>query len=198
MIRRNLRIEKRDLRVEMLAKAGRVGDRERALAGELICRLFHTVSHWSEVDSILFYHPLPGEPDIRPLIERALGAGKTVALPRFDAESKTYRPAVVGSLEKDLGEGKFGVMEPLASCVEIGMDLIDQVLVPGVAFDAAGRRLGRGVGYYDRILEGVVGDRVGIAFDWQMTERAPEEAHDVRMDRIVTPSRYLLCEGGGK
>jgi len=198
MIRRDLRIEKRDLRGEMRAKARRVGDKERALAGELICRLFHTVSHWSEVDTVLFYHPLPGEPDIRPLIERALGAGKTVALPRFDEESKTYRPVVVESLDEDLGDGKFGVKEPLASCVEIAMGSVDQILVPGVAFDEAGRRLGRGVGYYDRILEGVAGDRVGIAFDWQMAERVPEETHDVRMDRIVTPSRYLLCKGSGK
>jgi 5-formyltetrahydrofolate cyclo-ligase len=170
MIGRDVRTEKRDLRAEMRGKALRVSDEERARAGELICRLFHTVSHWGEVDSVMFYHPLPGEPDIRPLIERALGAGKTVTLPRFDAGSQTYRPVVVRSLERDLRE----------------------------AFDDAGRRLGRGVGYYDRILEGVVGDRVGIAFDWQMTERVPEESHDVRMDRIVTPSRYLLCKEGGK
>ncbi len=198
MIGRDVRTEKRDLRAEMRGKALRVSDEERARAGELICRLFHTVSHWGEVDSVMFYHPLPGEPDIRPLIERALGAGKTVTLPRFDAGSQTYRPVVVRSLERDLREGKFGVMEPVESCVEIGMGAIDQILVPGVAFDDAGRRLGRGVGYYDRILEGVVGDRVGIAFDWQMTERVPEESHDVRMDRIVTPSRYLLCKEGGK
>ncbi len=179
----------------MEGQSRRIGDGERALAGELICRLFQTVSRWEAVDSILFYHPLQGEPDIRPLMARALEEGKAVLLPRFDPQTRSYHAARIGSPGRDLRAGKFGVMEPTDACATAPLEGIDQALVPGVAFDAAGRRLGRGAGYYDRILERTKGDRVGIAFDWQMVAKVPEETHDVRMTGIITPSRRLICDG---
>ena len=69
----------------------------------------------------------------------------------------------------------------------------DLVFVPGIAFDLVGRRLGRGKGFYDRLLAGVRGHKCGVAFDTQLVAEMPEEPHDMRVDSIITPSRWRLC-----
>ena len=71
--------------------------------------------------------------------------------------------------------------------------LLDVVLVPGVAFDLGGRRLGRGAGYYDRLLTGVRGTTCGVAFDEQISGELPVEPHDVHVNCILTPTRWLSC-----
>ncbi len=197
MMLRDVRNRKSELRRMLRERDRRVGSEERAVAGELICRLFATVSGWESRRTILFFAPLSTEPDIRPLIIRALAEGKTVLLPRFDPEAETYRPARIGAWPDDLVKGRFGVMEPGEDCGFVGFDTIELTLVPGVAFDGRGRRLGHGAGYYDRILAEASGERAGIAFDWQMVEEAPSEAHDAAMDWIVTQSGYVVCGGAG-
>ena len=73
------------------------------------------------------------------------------------------------------------------------LDRFDLILVPGLAFDKSGARLGRGRGFYDRFLAGITGFRVGVCFDWQLVESVPVEAHDIRMDAVVTPSQIIVC-----
>jgi len=75
-----------------------------------------------------------------------------------------------------------GIREPATGCIEIPPDDLDLVLVPGVAFDLHGNRLGRGKGFYDRLLQNFRGTKCGIAFDEQIVEKIPAEKTDVRMD----------------
>ncbi|HTG44362.1 MAG TPA: 5-formyltetrahydrofolate cyclo-ligase, partial [Verrucomicrobiae bacterium] len=80
--------------------------------------------------------------------------------------------------------------------LEAPLNRLDFVLVPGVAFDSTGRRLGRGRGFYDQLLAGVTGIKCGVALDEQIVEKLPTEAHDIAMDYILTPTRWLVTQRG--
>jgi 5-formyltetrahydrofolate cyclo-ligase len=141
--------------------------------------------------TILFFAPLPDEPDIWPVVELSLALGANCALPFFDAEKKSYGAKLLKNLATDIVTGKFGVREPAATCVEIALEKFDLILVPGMAFDLNGNRLGRGKGFYDRILSAASGIKCGICHDFQLLEKIPTEPHDARVDFIFTPSRCV-------
>ncbi|HUA37332.1 MAG TPA: 5-formyltetrahydrofolate cyclo-ligase [Candidatus Sulfopaludibacter sp.] len=145
--------------------------------------------------TILFFAPLPEEPDVWPLLEKMLPTKKICALPAFNSTARTYLARQVRNLTSDLSAGKFGIREPSATCGEIRPDQFDLVLVPAVAFDWHGHRLGRGGGFYDRLLAKAHGIKCGVAFDAQMVKAIPAETHDVRMDFIATPSRLVKVAG---
>jgi len=139
--------------------------------------------------TILFFAPLPAELDVWPLLEETVQAGKTVALPWFDPATQTYRARRVENLTGEIVTGKFGVREPASSCAEIPLDRFDLVLVPGVAFDMGGNRLGRGNGFYDRLLAKISGIKCGVGYDFQLLGKIPVEPHDAKVSFILTPTR---------
>jgi len=145
--------------------------------------------------TILFFAPLPGELDLWPLLEEAAREGKKVALPWFDPVAQTYRARRVENLTREIVTGKFGVREPAASCVEIPLDRFDLALVPGVAFDLSGNRLGRGQGHYDRLLAKISGVKCGVSYDFQLVGEIPNEPHDARVDFVLTPVRCVKVAG---
>ena len=139
--------------------------------------------------TILFFAPLPDELDVWPMMEMSLALGTNCALPFFDAEKNSYGAKLLKNLATDIVIGKFGVREPAASCAEIPLDRFDLILVPGMAFDLQGHRLGRGRGFYDRILAEASGIKCGVGYDFQLLETIPAEAHDAKVDFVFTPSR---------
>ena len=141
--------------------------------------------------AILFFAPLPDELDVWPLLEKLLPAKKICALPAFDSAAQIYSSRRVTNLETDIFTGKFGISEPLATCGEIPLNQFDLVLVPGLAFDKSGNRLGRGRGFYDRILAAASGVKCGVAYDFQLLEKIPAEPHDARVNFIFTPTRCV-------
>lgn len=143
---------------------------------------------------ILFFAPLPDELDLWPVVEETLAAGKVVALPGFDADQQFYKPRRVSNLHVELVSGRFGIREPAARCVEIPLADLELVLVPGVAFDWRGHRLGRGQGFYDRLLANFSGKKIGIAFEEQLVDAIPAEPQDVRMNFILTPAKRVKCD----
>jgi 5-formyltetrahydrofolate cyclo-ligase len=146
---------------------------------------------WKNAASVLFFAPLPDEPDVWPLLEDALAGGKIAALPRFDSTGNCYIACRVQNLRSDIVTGQFGIREPRANCVEIPLNRLDLVLVPGVGFDLQGRRLGRGRGFYDRLLADVDGIKCGIAVDEQVVKEIPAGPQDVRLNFILTPTRCV-------
>ena len=96
----------------------------------------------------------------------------------------------------DLVSGQFGILEPPESAVCAESCEVDLVVTPGMAFDAAGFRLGRGRGFYDRWLEGLTAFRCGIGFDHQLVSDVPHESHDARMGVVVTPSGVFRSDEG--
>ncbi len=141
--------------------------------------------------TILFFAPLPDELDVWPVLELSLALGTTCALPFFDAEKDTYGAKEIQKLATDIVIGKFGVREPASICAEISLDKFDLVLVPGMAFDLHGNRLGRGRGFYDRLLQMVSGVKCGVCYDLQLRESIPTELHDARVDFVLTPGKCV-------
>jgi 5-formyltetrahydrofolate cyclo-ligase len=141
--------------------------------------------------TILFFAPLPDEPDVWPLLEKLLPTPKICALPAFDSTTQTYSARRVQNLTTDLSVGNFGIREPATGCPEVALGDLDLILVPGVAFDLGGHRLGRGKGFYDRLLANARGVKCGVAFDQQVLQAVAAEEHDIRMNFILTPTRCL-------
>lgn len=153
--------------------------------------LLRRQKEWQRAQAILFYAARTGELDMAPLLEEALQAGKAVALPRFVSETGTYQAYEISDYKADCAPGKFGIPEPGAPCRPISIKRLDLALAPGLGFDVSGCRLGRGQGYYDRLLAGIAGAKCGVAFDQQVVGYLPAQRHDVSMNFILTPTRWL-------
>lgn len=181
------------LRREILAVVQGLPPTVRLSASRQVCARLRRQPAWLAAKSVMFFAPLPDELDIWPLVEAALAARKTVALPRYARSSRNYAAAIVRDPSADLITGHYGIREPHAGCAEICVNLLDLVLVPGVAFDSQGRRLGRGKGFYDQLLADVRGVKCGVAFDEQLVDEVPVGPQDVPLNCILTPTRWLTC-----
>jgi len=182
---------KASLRQQVRARLNALTSQQREVASRAICSKLRQQGIWKSAASVLFFAPLPTEPDIWPVLKEALLSDKTVGLPRFSAEAQSYDAFVVRNLEADLQSGQFGIREPGVSCPEIALNRLDLVLVPGVTFDARGRRLGRGKGFYDRLLSAVSGTKCGVAFDEQIVDAVPVGPLDIPVNCILTPTRWI-------
>lgn len=143
--------------------------------------------------TVLLTLPFGSEWDTRPLVLAALERGKTVALPRVAAATRALDLCSVTNPDHDVLPGYRGIPEPQAHCARIDPQAIDWVLVPGIAFDEQGHRLGYGGGYYDRLLPMLRADssRVAGAFELQVVARVPAAAHDLRVHALATERRSL-------
>ena len=182
---------KRALRNRVCAALKQMEPRERAAASARARALLTGQDVWKTAQWVLFFAPLPEEVDVWPFLAAALAAGKRVALPRFVAETGTYEACPIQNPESDLQAGHFGIREPGRHCARLASGRLDLILVPGVAFDLRGGRLGRGKGYYDQLLSGLRGTTCGVAFDQQIVDEIPVAPHDVRLDCILTPTRWV-------
>jgi 5-formyltetrahydrofolate cyclo-ligase len=133
------------------------------------------------------YMPLSDEVDITPIFQNP---EQSFFIPAFDEMSGSYRMA---RLTPKLKKGRFGIPEP-ENPVFAAKDEIDLIVVPGLAFDPSGNRIGRGGGFYDRLLPQYSASRAGICFDFQCLKSLPAEEHDARMDWIVTNRQILKTE----
>ena len=136
----------------------------------------------NNVQTIVAYYPLSDEVDIRPLLDEWIAEGKTVYLPKVTGDNTMELRRYSG--RDDLQEGAFHILEPVGVTEE--PSLCYTILVPGVAFDAAGYRLGRGKGYYDRFLDAHPEiHKIGVCFDFQKVSAVPVDAHDIAMDAVI-------------
>ncbi len=165
----------------------RIRPEERCEASAAVLERIQNHVAWQTADTVLLYAPLPDELDLMKLA----AAGKRVCFPRYQA-TRDYTAAYVETPDC-LVPGKFGILEPAPDAPEVSPKEIDAVIVPGVAFDAKGHRLGRGRGFYDRWLQQLGGILVGVGFDHQLIDRVPHVAHDIPMHFVATPSRWICA-----
>jgi 5-formyltetrahydrofolate cyclo-ligase len=175
--------DKEQLRRRMREEAKRHSPEERAAVSRQICERIRASDLWRDAKRVLLFVPTPDEPDISPLMKD----GKQVSLPAFDEKLGRYEARAIRS-ERDLVPGRFGIPEPAATCALTNLSALDLVLAPGVAFALDGSRLGRGKGFYDRLLAQVQAIKIGVCFDWQVLAALPCDTHDVAMNHIVTPT----------
>ncbi len=132
---------------------------------------------------VLLYSALPDEVPTLPLLNRLSTEGKTVLLPRVVSDTDMELRRYTGP--NDLEQGAFGIMEPTGELFT-DYDDIDVAVVPGMAFDREGHRLGRGKGYYDRFLARLPHTyKIGVCFPFQLVDLVPADAHDILMDEVI-------------
>ncbi len=139
--------------------------------------------------------PFRSEWDSRPLLDAVLARGDVAVLPRVEAPARMLALHRVRDPDTDIAPGYRGIPEPREHLPRVDLRNVDWVLVPGVAFDVRGHRLGYGGGYYDRLLALMAPSvpRVAGAFDLQVQEDVPAAPHDLTVDVVVTPTRTLAA-----
>jgi 5,10-methenyltetrahydrofolate synthetase len=175
---------KRELRQQIRTQKRRLSAAELAVMSEDICSKVLALVSWQEAGTLLLYYPLPDEVDVRLLIKDAFESGKKVLLPVVKGDELELH---LYEGEASLKEGAFGIMEPTGPLfAPIHYDEIELAIIPGMAFDSAGHRLGRGKGYYDRLLPNLRDAKlIGVCFPFQFLEEVPAEAHDISVCKVI-------------
>lgn len=155
--------------------------KELSLAGN---QRIITSQRYREASTIMLYTSLPDEVDTSLLLSHSLAEGKMVLLPKVTGE--TTMELRVYKKEQDLVEGAFHIMEPTGRSFT-DYASIDLAVIPGMAFDTLGNRLGRGKGYYDRFLSLLPPYiyKIGVCFGFQMFDSIPSDTTDIRMNEVI-------------
>ena len=139
-----------------------------------------------EADTILMYHSLPDEVNTHSALDQLLAMGKKVLLPKVISDTEMTIHEYTGQDSLKPSE-PYGILEPTTPELSIFNSQLSIVVVPGMAFDKQGHRLGRGKGYYDRFLSRVPNIyKLGVCFPFQMLETVPTESTDIVMDEVIT------------
>lgn len=202
--------EKAAIRQQVLARRAALDAGAAARLSALAQGHLLAAPEWAAARTVLLYWPVRGEVDTAALVAAALAAGKRVALPRvvrwrvpaapppgvWGAAGRGLALHLYGGDPVELAPGAFGILEPQPGSPPVAPGELDLVVVPGVAFDPWGGRLGYGGGYYDRFLPHVPPGvpRIGLAFSFQLwPEPLPLAPDDVRVDAVATDQGLVRC-----
>jgi 5-formyltetrahydrofolate cyclo-ligase len=135
-----------------------------------------------QMQTVAVYSALPGEVELRTLME---GEERTWVFPKVKGEELVFHQ--VKDMRKDLVVGAYGILEPKKKLPVVEASEIDLYLCPGLGFDHTGARIGRGRGFYDRILAKARPDaiKLGVCFGFQLVDKVDMEPHDIRMNRVI-------------
>jgi 5-formyltetrahydrofolate cyclo-ligase len=156
-------------------------------------RLFE-FANFLESKIVMLYVSAENEVATQNIIRRSYEFNKIVALPAFNAAKSTIQLMKVDNPDKDLIVGPRGILEPNpAKCKPVPLDCIDIAIVPGIAMDEKGGRMGPGDGIYDRIIPDLplTTRKVGLVFEGQLIPQVPMESHDKHVDIIITEKRVI-------
>ncbi len=168
------------------------GDRRRA--DESIAKRLLGMPGVTGARVVCSYVSLPDEVDTKKIITVLLTQKKTVVVPKIVREGAMGLYSI-GSLD-DLTPGVFDILEPKETCTEILPADVDLFIVPGIAFDRNGNRLGRGGGYYDRLLKNITVPIVALTYDFQVIAQVPHTSYDVPVTTIVTELKTIEISRG--
>lgn len=180
MLRKRIREQRRSL-----------SDEERALSAKAVAERIEALEGLKGARFVLAYMPMKYELDILPAVERLKARGITPVFP-LCTQNNGLR-LLIPAEKNGFITGAYGIMEPDESRArEIAADELDAIILPAIGFDAAGRRLGQGGGYYDRLLARCSCLTIAAGFDCQLIPEVPVEETDKTVDIVVTPSKTLL------
>lgn len=187
---------KSELRTRIKSIVEALDEQARHEASVRACRRAADLEEFQHANVIMLYMPLPGEVDLTSLALRCFQSGKTVCVPRVDWIRRDMSPVEALSFDdRVMDVDEHGVRVPRDQR-PIDPSLIDLAVVPGLAFDATGHRLGRGGGYYDRFLRRLHPKAllVGLAFDMQIVDEVPVNDRDVPVDVVATDRRTIRAK----
>ncbi|QYY35143.1 5-formyltetrahydrofolate cyclo-ligase [Ruficoccus sp. ZRK36] len=180
--------DKKRLRAEVRARRRAMSWQQVRDGSAAICERLNELQLWRDAGTVCVYLSLGNEVITHELVHDALGA-KRILIPRsHEGGTMTWHQLYEWEA---LEPGMYGILEPPPQSPEVDPPCPDLILVPGLAFDREGRRLGHGGGYYDRFLAHTGGAKVALAYDWQVFDHIPHQGHDVHMDAIVTDQQVL-------
>ena len=169
-----------------------VGAAERAAVSRAVCARVLALPEVEGAGVVAAFWPLPGEVDLRPALAALRGRGVAVALPAVVGPRRLVHRAFDGALVT----GSWGTREPPPSAAVLRPAQVDVAVVPGLAFGRDGGRLGYGGGFYDAFLAETPALRVGVGPASALVASVPTEAHDARLDVVVTDAEVLRVGGG--
>lgn len=183
-------LEKKELRRRVREELSALSRSELVRSDDALFARFLALPQVEAAQTVFAFWGIPGkEPDTSRLIGELVKRGKTVGLPRMllehRMEVRRYDP------DRPLVKVSFGISEPGEDCPLLDREDIGLVLVPAVCYDRRGYRLGFGGGYYDRWLEGFSGVKVGLCREAVLREAVPTEAHDAKVDILLTEGESL-------
>ncbi len=180
--------DKAKLRQTVLAELKRQPPKSKLRKNKLVLEKLKRTPEFRKSMALMFYVAMSGEVDTKPLLLEVLREGREVAVPYVDRETNSLISVQIHNPEQDLHPGTYGILEPRSDLVcPFDINRLDLVLVPGIAFDRQGHRLGRGKGYYDRFLKTLPSHVrcFGLAFDFQVFKSVPTEDFDISVDRVI-------------
>ena len=190
-------MEKDLLRQKFLNIRRSLSSREVEENSDKVREILFNLPLFKEVEMILFYISLAKEVQTYRMIEDVLRGGKRVAVPVVDSTKEKIIPFEIKNSCCRLVSGFLGISEPQESeRYPISLQEIEMVVVPGVAFDLKGGRLGFGKGFYDHFLNKLSSQAksVALAFECQIIEKIPCEEHDIAVNYIITEKRSICCQ----
>jgi len=190
----DLKVRKSEIRRETLALRNGLSAKERAEKSTAIAKLLLGFANFLEAKTVLLYMSTKSEVATETIVRRALEYQKAVALPLVDTKTRQIVTLKVDDLEQDLRPGYGGILEPiLQRCRVVPVEYIDLAIIPGVAFDERGGRIGHGTGFYDQLIPrlNATTRKVGLAFERQIVPQIPMEPHDRYIDIIITEERII-------
>lgn len=192
MTKNELIAAKKFLRARILAARDAMPIETRQVAADAITARLCQMPEYRQAKTVLTYMSFGTELDTHAFFDRVLSDGKVAVLPRIDKPTKSLSLHRVKG-HADLVDGVWGIREPRADAPKVSIDEIDLVLMPGLAFDRSGNRLGYGAGFYDRLLSRSAETpfRIAAAFNCQIVDVVPTDAQDRRCHCVVTESQLL-------
>jgi len=189
-----IREAKSEMRRNMVETIEKLPEEEIVQKGAAIENRLFEFANFLEATIVLLYIDTPGEVATDKIIKKCYDFGKMVILPVFSAETGAATLMKLDNAENDLVPGPHGILEPDPNkCKVVPIECIDIAIIPGIAFDEKGCRLGTGEGYYDRLIPDlpVTTRKVALTMEAQMAPQVPMEFHDKHVDIIITDERII-------
>ena len=180
--------EKKALRAALLAKRAAIAAKEKALFDRALCAHVAAHPYFLEADALLCYLPIRGEPDLTPLLDLATSRGIPVYLPHCDKNGMRF---LKYTCKSDLQKDRFGILAPKEDAPEAHPTTKTLCVIPGLAADRQGIRLGYGGGFYDRFLPHFVGKILFPLYEELLYDTLPHETCD-----FLIPPKCIITEKG--
>lgn len=181
-------LQKQRLREEILEKLHNISKEEKEKRVKHLKERLFSLEEFKKAKCVMFYVSKHYEVDTHEMIDESIAMGKKVVVPITLKEEKMLKPSELKDREKELIKSHYGIHEPREKHIRpVPLEEVDLMVVPGLAFDKGGHRLGHGGGYYDRFLEKAPPDMttVALAFDFQVVNELPRHSTDVPVSRIL-------------
>ena len=176
---------KEEIRKSIRQKKKLLSSEDKLQASELVFKQLFQLEQWKKANRVLSYHSLPDELQTIEYLDKMLS--KELFLPKVDGDTLK----IVAYDKSRLITGAYNILEPDDDNY-FPVEDIELIIIPGVAFDKQKNRLGRGKGYYDKLLSNTDAFKIGICYDFQLVDEISTDAHDIKMDIVIAPNCVII------